>query len=111
MPFKRPGSRFQQIEPKGLPGYGNMPRLSTGVTSARLAREMHVLVRRLTTMALEDPEWYAVLDALKARDVKLPDLLRAHKEGRLHQLRRHAKDPPISKSANANCSRILWRSL
>ncbi len=98
MPFKRLGSRFQQIEPKGLPGYGNMPRLSTGVTSARLAREMHVLVRRLATMALEDPEWYAVLDAVKAREIKLPDLLRAHKEDRLRQLRRRAKDPPISEA-------------
>ncbi len=98
MPFKRPGSRFQQIEPKGLPGYGSLPRLSTGVTSERLAREMHTLVRRIAEMALEDPEWYAVLDALKARTIKLPELLRAHKEGRLRQMRRRVQDPLLSEA-------------
>lgn len=96
MPFKRPGSRFHQIEPKGLPGYGNMPRHTTGVTNEKLARQMHTLIRRLAEMALEDPEWYPVLDAARARQLLLPDLLRAHKEGRLRQLRRRVQDPLLS---------------
>ena len=61
---------------------------------------MKRLMRRIAERGLEDPSWHRLLDALKAKELTLSDLLKAKNEGRLDQLRRMVQDPLLSLAIN-----------
>lgn len=93
MPFKHKRSKYYQIRRQNLPGYGRFGRLSTRVTSKSIALQMKTLMRQIAERGLEEPSWHRLLDALKAKELTLPDLLKAKNEGRLDQLRIMVQDP------------------
>ncbi|MCZ6779271.1 MAG: hypothetical protein O7F16_09930, partial [Acidobacteria bacterium] len=93
MPFKHKRSKYYQIRRQSLPGYGRFGRISTRVTSKSIALQMKTLMRQIAERGLEDPSWHRLLDALKAKELTLPDLLKAKNEGRLDQLRIMVQDP------------------
>lgn len=57
---------------------------------------MEDLVRRIAEWGLTDPAWYDVLDAVKAGEITLPDLLLASSEDRLEHLKVMMRDPLLS---------------
>lgn len=64
--------------------------------SKAIAKQMEDLVRRIAEWGLEDPAWHGVLDAVKRKEILLPDLLKAKNEDRLDHLKRMVQDPPLS---------------
>ena len=57
---------------------------------------MKRLMRRIAEQGLEEPSWHRLLDALRDKELTLPDLLKAKNEGRLDALRIMVQDPLLS---------------
>lgn len=97
MPFKRDRSPYYYIWKRTLPGYGSSGRLSSRVTSKKIARDMERLLEELAQKALVDAAWTDLLDAVcKDRTIDLPTLLKAKNKGELRRLRQSLCDPVLS---------------
>lgn len=96
MPFKHKRTQYYQIRRQNLPGYGPFGRISTRVTSKAIALQMKRLMRRIAERGLEEPSWHRLLDALRDKELTLPDLLKAKNEGHLDALRIMVQDPLLS---------------
>lgn len=94
-PYLRPDSRYFQVRRRKLPGFGDTGVLSTRTTSRRLAERMERLLEEIAERALVEPAYTALLEAVRSKQITLPDLLRARSERRLPVLLRQLNDPPL----------------
>lgn len=102
MPYKRERSPYYYVRRRSLPGYGDTGRLSSKVTSKKLARDMERLLDEIAQRALVDPTWYELLDAVcRERTITLPELLRARRTGALDGLKRSLHDPLLAEAVEA----------
>lgn len=102
MPYKRPDSPYYYCRRKALVGYGDSGRLSSGVTSKRVAERMERVLEELAERALVEPTWTKLLDAVcKEKTLSLPDLLRARNERRLDGLLAGLHDPDLREAIAA----------
>ena len=114
MPYKRERSPYYYVRRRSLPGYGDTGRLSSKVTSKKLARDMERLLDDIAQRGLADPTWYPLLDAVcRHRTITLPDLLRAKRSGGLQSLKRSLTDPTLTEAIEAlrttrRCGPLSW---
>ena len=92
MAFKRKGSPYYQVRRRHLAGYGDTGQLSSGVRSKKTAERMETLLEKVAERALVEDRWRKLLDAVRAKELKLPDLA-ADTRGRLEVLLRSLSDP------------------
>lgn len=95
MPYKRAGSPFYQIRLR-LPGGIRTPVLSTKVRSKRVARHMERVLEQIAELAIVDPSYADVLDAVMTREVDLPTLAKAHRRGEVTRVRLLVANPLLS---------------
>ena len=99
MPYKREGSPYYQVRRRNLPGFGDSSVLSSKVKIKKLAYDMERCLDELAQKALEDPSWYALLNAVcREKTVTLPALLKAKNTGTLEGLKRSLSDPLIAEA-------------
>jgi len=56
---------------------------------------MEGLLRQIAEQGLVEPRWHRLLDAVRAREILLPDLLKASNQNRLDELLRSAQDETL----------------
>ena len=96
MPYKRSDSPYYYIRRRQLLGYGDTGRISSGVTSKRIAADMERCLEEVAAKALLDPAWRDLLDAVcKSRTLPPAELLAARNRGTLHALKKRLADPPL----------------
>ncbi|MEM6327829.1 MAG: hypothetical protein AAF791_11985, partial [Bacteroidota bacterium] len=96
MPYKRPGSSRYQIRRRNLVGVGDTGVLTTQTRNLALARRMEQALEDLAERALVEPSYRAVLEAVIQKRLPLPDLLSAHSQGTVGDLRTALVDPPLA---------------
>lgn len=99
MAFKRPGSSIYQVRRRNLPGFGDTGQITSGVRDKRAAERMERCLEAVAALALSEPRYRALLEAVRDKHLPLADLLRAHSERRLDALAASMTDPPLSDAA------------
>src|SRR5690625_211876 len=97
MPFKRPKTPYYICRVKNLPGYGYSGELTSKSTSKKVAARMEDALRDVAEMALIEPRYTAILDAVcRDKTVSLPELLNAKNSRSLDDLLRRLRDPLLT---------------
>lgn len=86
---------------KNLPGYGYSGQLTSKTTNKRVARRMEEVLFDVANMAIIQPKYTRILDAVcRDKSISLPDLVKAHNAGELDQLLLRFHDPQLVKVIN-----------
>lgn len=96
MPYKRPGSPFYQVRKRKLPGFGDTGVLVTGVRDKKAAEKMEAALESIAALALSEPRYMRLLEAVRDRQLTLPDLYAAHAQHRLGALAQQMTDVLLS---------------
>lgn len=111
MAYKRKRSPYYQIRRRNLPGYGDTGILSSGFKYKQSAEAVERLLEEIAELALFNPKWTALLDAVcKTRTVTIVQLLQAKRDRKLEHLCANLSDPLLSDLIADRRSRALDRS-
>lgn len=94
MPYKRARSPYWQIRKK-LVGFGDTGVLVSGVKDRRTAERMEGALESVATMALAEPRYMRVLEAIRDKTLELPSFYAAFAQQRMPALAQSLTDATL----------------